>query len=134
MFFGPNHKTGVERIAESIIKNNQLDTSPSKKTLTGSDSAVLNLRAQDPHRVLGRPGRFRHGPQSSRQSLIDRLSRQVPTQLSRDLSLDHLVKEQACEGRKNIPGQRYAAQLSSVKRKAEDSESKKTDRKSFVPH
>lgn len=50
MIFGTNHKTGPERVADSIIKNINLDTSPSKRTILGSETAVLNLRPTEINR------------------------------------------------------------------------------------
>ena len=65
MIFGTNYKTGPERVADSIIKNINLDTSPSKRTILGSESAVLNLRPVEQERQIGKPGKFRMGPQSN---------------------------------------------------------------------
>lgn len=59
MLFG-SVRSGTERVAESIVKNLELDTSPSKKYLLGNDLAILNLRPEEPEKLLGRNGRFRH--------------------------------------------------------------------------
>jgi hypothetical protein len=59
MLFG-SVRSGTERVAESIVKNLELDTSPSKKYLLGNDLAILNLRPEEPDKLLGRNGRFRH--------------------------------------------------------------------------
>ena len=64
MKFG-SYQTGVERLAESIMKQNGLDVSPSKRTALGSDVKVLNLRPVDQSRMLGRPGHLRVKAQSS---------------------------------------------------------------------
>ena len=59
MKFG-SYQTGTERLAESIMHSKGLDPSPSKRTLMGSDEAVLNLRPEDNSRMLGRPGHLRY--------------------------------------------------------------------------
>ena len=64
MKFG-SYQTGTERLAVSIIQNQGLDTSPTKRTSLGSDQKVLNLRPDDQTRMLGRPGHLRVKAQSS---------------------------------------------------------------------
>jgi len=63
MLFG-SPRSGAERVAENISKNLSLDTSPSKRYILGSDIAILNLRPNDPDKIIGRPGRFRQKAQS----------------------------------------------------------------------
>lgn len=63
MLFG-SARSGTERVVESIVKNLGLDTSPSKKYLLGNDLAILNLRPEEPDKLLGRNGYFRHKAQS----------------------------------------------------------------------
>ena len=63
MLFG-SARSGTERLAENIAQNLTLDTSPSKKFLLGNDIAILNLRPNEPDKLIGRPGRFRHKAQS----------------------------------------------------------------------
>ena len=46
MKFG-SYQTGTERLAESIMTQQALDPSPSKRTDVGSDLKVLNLRPVD---------------------------------------------------------------------------------------
>ena len=47
MRFG-SFETEAERVALVMLKNNsQIDTSPSRRTLLGSDEAVMNLRTTD---------------------------------------------------------------------------------------
>jgi hypothetical protein len=58
MLFG-SFRTGAERLVSEIVKNTNLDTSPSKKFLLGNDFAMLNLRPSEPDKFIGRPGRFR---------------------------------------------------------------------------
>jgi hypothetical protein len=86
MLFG-SPRSGAERIAESIHKNLTLDTSPSKKYLLGDDIAILNLRPNDPDKLIGRPGRFRQKAQSGTQRFLDRMSNEVPLYLHPDLTL-----------------------------------------------
>jgi len=38
------HQTTIERVASNILDNKNLDPSPSRRTLFGSDEAVLDLR------------------------------------------------------------------------------------------
>ena len=58
MKFG-GHATGAQRVAETILKQQHLDTSPSFRTLAGSDEKVLSLRPTREDKMLGRPGPFR---------------------------------------------------------------------------
>ena len=86
MKFG-SYQTGAERLAYSILKQQALDPSPSKRTVVGSDIAVLNLRPEDHTRMLGRPGHLRVKAQSSIQEQLDRMSMERPRVLDPDLSL-----------------------------------------------
>ena len=54
-----NASTSPERIANSIIFNQKLDIEPSKRTILGSDIAVMNLRPLDETRMVGHTGPFR---------------------------------------------------------------------------
>ena len=63
MLFG-SVRSGTERVVENIVKNLELDTSPSKKYILGNDLAILNLRPEEPEKLLGRNGRFRQKAQS----------------------------------------------------------------------
>jgi hypothetical protein len=58
MLFG-SYRTGTERLAEAVIRNQSLDTQPSKKVELGNEIALLNLRPPEPEKNLGKPGRFR---------------------------------------------------------------------------
>lgn len=58
MLFG-SYRSGTERLVSEIVKNQTIDTSPSKKVLFGNEIALLNLRPPEPEKNLGRPGRFR---------------------------------------------------------------------------
>ena len=85
MLFG-SPRSGAERVVDSIKKNLNLDTSPSKRFLMGSDEAILNLRPNDPDKQVGRSGRFRHKAQSGTQRFLDRVSREFPLYLNPDLA------------------------------------------------
>ena len=81
MLFG-SVRSGTERVVENIVKNLELDTSPSKKYILGNDLAILNLRPEEPEKLLGRNGRFRHKAQSGTLMFIDRLSKEIPIYLN----------------------------------------------------
>jgi len=53
------YATNIERVAQRIVTNQGLDTSPSNRTILGSDEAVMNLRPQLKEKFLDHDGSFR---------------------------------------------------------------------------
>ena len=95
MKFG-SYQTGTERLADSILKSQALDPSPSKRTALGSDEAVLNLRPVDETRMLGR-SHLRVKAQSSIQEQLDRMSMERTKVLPLDPSLQMLYRRNTVE-------------------------------------
>ena len=96
MKFG-SYQTGTERLAVSIMQNQGLDTSPTKRTALGSDQKVLNLRPEDHTRMLGRPGHLRVKAQSSIQQQLDRMSMERPKVLDVDPGLSKAYRNNTIE-------------------------------------
>lgn len=96
MLFG-SYRTGTERLAEAVIRNQSLDTQPSKKVELGNEIALLNLRPPEPEKYLGKPGRFRLKGQSGEQLFLDRLTRVVPSILTPDLKAKFAAANQMAE-------------------------------------
>ena len=83
-------------MADSILRSQVLDPSPSKRTALGSDVAVLNLRPVDESRMLGR-SHLRVKAQSSIQEQLDRMSMERTKVLPLDPSLSVLNRRNTVE-------------------------------------
>jgi hypothetical protein len=83
MLFG-SYKTAAEQLVSDLVKNQNIDTSPSKLYLVGNDIAILNLRPNEPEKMIGRSGRFRQKGHSGHQDFLDRLSKETPLYLQQD--------------------------------------------------
>ena len=92
-----NFQTGTERLAQSILNSGTLDPSPSRRTMIGSDVAILNLRPVDTSRMLGRSGHLRVKAQSGIQQRIDRMSMERPRELPIDPHLTQLYRKNGIE-------------------------------------
>jgi hypothetical protein len=96
MLFG-SFRTGTERLVSEIIKNQTIDTSPSKKVIFGNEISLLNLRPPEPEKNLGRSGRFRQKGHSGEQDFLDRLSKDIPIYLPQDYKVNKASSHQMAE-------------------------------------
>lgn len=97
------YKTQAERVADQILKNKELDSSPSKRTLVGNEYAVLNLRPDEPDKYVARKGNFRMTGQSAAQSFLDRMNKEIPSVLEKDSTLRYIATDNQAEGLNNSP-------------------------------
>lgn len=96
MLFG-SFRTGTERLVSEILKNQTIDTSPSKKVIFGNEISLLNLRPPEPEKNVGRTGRFRQKGHSGEQDFLDRISKNTPVYLSQDLKINKASSYQMAE-------------------------------------
>ena len=96
MLFG-SYRTGTERLVSEIVRNQTIDTAPSKKYLLGNDIAILNLRPAEVDKVVGRNGRFRQKAHSGEQRILDRMRNDVPVYLSQDAGVNKQAHMQLAE-------------------------------------